>query len=244
MDCGYQRRMAINLPLHGNIAPLEWESDFFQLNSARLTPEASAGEITPQRLEQYALVQSKVDASQTHTLDALSALGFRLAEGETDICVAVTTQDNALTAGRLAVPDNIADVTAIARQAFHLSRFRAPWYQPDDSARFYAMWAEKAVLGTFDRLCLWADDEQGNALGFVTLRRISQDEARIGLLAVRPEYQGQGAGKKLMAAAKKWCAEQGVSRMYVATQTGNIAALNLYLASGGKVIRTAYWLYR
>jgi len=93
-------------------------------------------------------------------------------------------------------------------------------------------------------LCLWADDEQGNALGFVTLRRISQDEARIGLLAVRPEYQGQGAGKKLMAAAKKWCAEQGVSRMYVATQTGNIAALNLYFASGGKVIRTAYWLYR
>ena len=28
------------------------------------------------------------------------------------------------------------------------------------------------------------------------------------------------------------------------TQTGNIAALNLYLASGGKVTRTAYWLYR
>ena len=236
--------MAINLPLRGELEPLVWESDFFQLKSARLTPDATAAELTAQALDDYALVQAKVDASETHTLDVLSALGFRLAEGETDICVTVTPQDNARPAGRLAAPEDIPDVTAIARQAFHLSRFRAPWYQPEDSARFYAMWAEKAVLGTFDHLCLWADDEQGNGLGFVTLRRLSEDEVRIGLLAVRPEYQGQGAGKKLMAAAKKWCAEQGVSRLYVATQTGNLAALNLYLARGGKVTRTAYWLYR
>ncbi|MBU9812561.1 dTDP-4-amino-4,6-dideoxy-D-galactose acyltransferase [Rahnella sp. C60] len=236
--------MAINNPLHGNIEPLGWESHFFQLNSARLTPDASAGEITPQKLEQYALVQAKVEADQTHTLDALSALGFRLAEGETDFCVTVTPQDMALPAGRLALPQDIADVAIIASQTFRFSRFRAPWYQPDDSARFYAMWAEKAILGTFDHLCLWADDAQGNGLGFVTLRRLSEDEVRIGLLAVRPEFQGQGAGKKLMAAAKNWCAGQGVSRLYVATQTGNIAALNLYLASGGKVMRSAYWLYR
>ncbi|MEN4909663.1 dTDP-4-amino-4,6-dideoxy-D-galactose acyltransferase [Rahnella bonaserana] len=236
--------MAINLPLRGELEPLVWESDFFQLKSARLTPDATAAELTAQALDDYALVQAKVDASETHTLDVLSALGFRLAEGETDICVTVTPQDNARPAARLAAPEDIPDVTAIARQAFRLSRFRAPWYQPEDSARFYAMWAEKAVLGTFDHLCLWADDEQGNGLGFVTLRRLSEDEVRIGLLAVRPEYQGQGAGKKLMVAAKKWCAEQGVSRLYVATQTGNLAALNLYLASGGKVTRTAYWLYR
>lgn len=236
--------MAINQSLRGVLEPLVWESEFFGLKSARLTPDTTATGITTQALDDYALVQAKVDASETHTLDALSALGFRLAEGETDICVTVTPQDNALAAGRLAIPEDIAGVTAIARQAFRLSRFRAPWYQPDDSARFYAMWAEKAVLGTFDHLCLWIDDEQGNGLGFVTLRRLSEDEVRIGLLAVRPEYQGKGAGKKLMAAAKKWCAEQGVSRLYVATQTGNLAALNLYLASGGKVARTAYWLYR
>lgn len=236
--------MAINQSLRGVLEPLVWESEFFRLKSARLTPDTAATGITTQALDDYALVQAKVDASETHTLDALSALGFRLAEGETDICVTVTPQDNALAAGRLAIPEDIADVTAIARQAFRLSRFRAPWYQPDDSARFYTMWAEKAVLGTFDHLCLWIDDEQGNGLGFVTLRRLSEDEVRIGLLAVRPECQGQGAGKKLMAAAKKWCAEQGVSRLYVATQTGNLAAMNLYLASGGKVTRTAYWLYR
>ena len=236
--------MAINQSLRVVLEPLVWESEFFGLKSARLTPDTTATDITTQALDDYALVQAKVDASETHTLDALSALGFRLAEGETDICVTVTPQDNALAAGRLAIPEDIADVTAIARQTFRLSRFRAPWYQPDDSARFYAMWAEKAVLGTFDHLCLWIDDEQGNGLGFVTLRRLSEDEVRIGLLAVRPECQGQGAGKKLMAAAKKWCAEQGVSRLYVATQTGNLAALNLYLASGGKVARTAYWLYR
>jgi len=197
--------MAISL--HGTIDPLSWESDFFQLQSAKLTPDAAAAEVTPQALAQYALVQAKVDADQTLTLDALSALGFRLAEGETDVCVGVGPQDAAQPAGRLAVKEDIADVVNIARQAFRLSRFRAPWYQPDDSARFYAMWAEKAVLGTFDHLCLWVDDEQGNGLGFVTLRRLSADETRIGLLAVKPEHQGRGAGKKLMAAAKQWCVE-------------------------------------
>ncbi|MFU2315461.1 dTDP-4-amino-4,6-dideoxy-D-galactose acyltransferase [Rahnella sp. PCH160] len=231
--------------VHGNIEPLDWESDFFQLRSAKLSLDASAKTIvTPEALAQYALVQAKVDADQTEMLDAMSALGFRLAEGETDVCVAVSPQDIALPAGRLAVPEDIADVVNIARQAFRLSRFRTPWYQPQDSARFYAMWAEKAVLGTFDHLCLWADDEHGNGSGFVTLRRLAGGEARIGLLAVRPECQGRGAGKKLMAAAKQWCAGQGVSRLHVATQTGNLAALNLYLASGGKVTRTAYWLYR
>jgi len=232
------------MPVHGNIEPLEWESDFFQLRSARLVPDDSAVEITPQALAQYALVQAKVDADQTDMLDALSALGFRLAEGETDVCVTVAPQDISLPAGRLAVPEDIAEVVAIARQAFRLSRFRSPWYQPDDSARFYAMWAEKAVLGTFDHLCLWADDVQGNGSGFVTLRQLANGEARIGLLAVRPECQGRGVGKTLMAAAKQWCAGQGVTRLHVATQTGNLPALNLYLASGGKVTRSAYWLYR
>ncbi|GAB2949494.1 dTDP-4-amino-4,6-dideoxy-D-galactose acyltransferase [Hafnia psychrotolerans] len=234
--------MAISL--RGNIDPLGWESEFFRLQSAKLTLDTGAAEVTLQALAQYALVQVKVDADRMDTLDALSALGFRLAEGETDLCMWVEPQDAALAAGRLAVPEEIAGVVAIARQAFRLSRFRAPWYQPGDSERFYAMWAEKAVLGTFDHLCLWADDAQGSGLGFVTLRKLSPDEARIGLLAVRPECQGRGAGRKLMAAAKQWCAEQGMSRLHVATQTGNLAALNLYLASGGKVTRTAYWLYR
>lgn len=233
--------MAVSLHVNGNIEPLDWESDFFQLRSAKLSLDASAETVvTPEALAQYALVQAKVDADQTEMLDALSALGFRLAEGETDVCVAVSPQDIALPAGRLAMPEDIADVVTIARQAFRLSRFRLPWYQPDDSARFYAMWAEKAVLGTFDHLCLWADD----ASGFVTLRQLANGEARIGLLAVRPEYQRRGVGKILMAAAKQWCAGQGVSRLHVATQTGNLPALNLYLASGGKVTRTAYWLYR
>lgn len=232
------------IKLHGNLEPLEWESEFFRLQSAKLTLDASAGEVLSQDLAQYALVQVKVDANQLPVLDALSAQGFRLAESETDVCIDVEPQDVALAAGRLAMQDNIADVVSIARQAFVLSRFRAPWYQPEDSARFYAMWAEKAVLGTFDHLCLWVGDAQGETSGFVTLRQLSSTEARIGLLAVRPENQGRGVGKKLIAAAKQWCAEQGVTRLHVATQTSNLAALNLYLASGGKVTRAAYWLYR
>ena len=67
---------------------------------------------------------------------------------------------------------------------------------------------KKAVLGTFDDICLLTYDTENNVSGFVTLRRLSESEARVGLLAVMPNRIGQGIGKQLMSAAKLWCQQQ------------------------------------
>jgi len=74
--------------------------------------------------------------------------------------------------------------------------------------------------------------------GFVSLRKLSDAEARIGLLA------GRGMGEKLMQAALHWAQQQQISTLRVATQMGNTAALKRYIASGGNIESTAYWLYR
>ena len=50
--------MAINQPLRGVLEPLVWESEFFGLKSARLTPDTTATGITTQALDDYALVQA------------------------------------------------------------------------------------------------------------------------------------------------------------------------------------------
>ncbi|MEG1691292.1 MAG: dTDP-4-amino-4,6-dideoxy-D-galactose acyltransferase, partial [Hafnia sp.] len=131
-----------------------------------------------------------------------------------------------------------------AAQAFALSRFRAPWYQAGDSARFYAEWVEKAVLGTFDHQCLLVLNTQMKPAGFVTLRALANGEARIGLLAVAPEAAGLGIGKQLMQLAQNWCRDNNLSCLHVATQTGNIPALRLYIRSGAVIESSAYWLYR
>lgn len=225
-----------------SIKPLAWENAFFGCHSALLelqgdTPLDSA------QLDSYTLVQVKVLAQQSAELDALSALGFRLVEGEADCVLGITPVERP-TGIRIARAEHIPALRQVAEEAFIYSRFRAPWYAPGDSGRFYAQWVENAVRGTFDHQCLLAVDEQGAMQGFVSLRELEDGTARIGLLAVLPAAQGLGIGQRLMNAANDWCRARRLTRLHVATQLGNVAALRLYLRCGGVIERTAYWLYR
>lgn len=144
---------------------------------------------------------------------------------------------------RIAGQGDIAAVSQLASSAFRLSRFREPWYRDHDRRRFYAVWAQNAILGNFDDLCL-VKGRPGAIEGLVTLRHLDANEARIGLLAVDPALAGRGIGRALFTGAQAWCRRQGKSRLRVATQAGNLAALRLYIACGATVDSTAYWLYR
>lgn len=235
--------------VHASIEPLLWESDFFQLCSAKLNFASEAPLLSLAALEPFALVQAKIPAQRLDLADALAAGGFRLVEGEVDLSLTIGTKnakaENANGSSlRVATAADIAALRAAAGQAFSLSRFRAPWYRSGDSSRFYSLWVEKAVLGTFDHQCLLTQDALGQPSGFVTLRDLGAGEARIGLLAVWSGAAGKGIGQQLMAAAAQWCQQRGIVRLRVATQIGNVAALRLYIRSGASIESTAYWLYR
>lgn len=235
--------------VHANIEPLAWESEFFALDSAKLSFSSSAPPLAEADMAAYALVQAKIPARQVALADGLADLGFRLVEGEVDFVLALAAgradaSSRGAAAIRQATTADIPALRAAAAQVFGASRFRAPWYQPADSGRFYALWIEKAVLGTFDRQCLLALDDRGRPEGFVSLRDSGDGEARIGLLAAFPGASGRGIGSRLMAAAIAECRRQGAQRLRVATQLGNIAALKLYQRQGAEIESTAYWLYR
>lgn len=235
--------------VHASIEPLHWESDFFQLDSAKLHLDSSVAPVAEADLDAYTLVQAKIPAQQLALADGLAGLGFRLVEGEVDLVLALEDgradePGDGVETSRLATEADIPALRAAAAQAFTVSRFRAPWYQPDDSGRFYALWIEKAVLGTFDHLCLLALDEQGQPEGFVSLRNIGGQDMRIGLLAAFPGASGRGIGTRLMVAAIAESRRQGMQRLRVATQISNIAALRLYQRQGAVIESTAYWLYR
>lgn len=231
-----------------NINYLEWESEFFSLKTGRLEFDAHAPVLTDKQLDAFALIQAKVASHELSLIDKLSQLGFQFAEGEIDFKLPIGIENACKKAPELCFRKaNDADINLLmetASEAFVQSRFRAPWYQEDDSSRFYALWVKKAVLGTFDDICLLTYDIENNMSGFVTLRRLSESEARVGLLAVMPNRTGQGIGKQLMSVAKLWCQQQGISTLYVATQISNIAASRLYTHSGGLIESTTYWLYR
>ncbi|MFV0262267.1 MAG: dTDP-4-amino-4,6-dideoxy-D-galactose acyltransferase [Kluyvera sp.] len=224
------------MPVHANIEPLTWENQFFGVNSAIVRFADDAPLLTAERLAGWSRVQAKIAAHQVAQLDALQALGFQLVEGEVDLALPVTSVD--CPQAQVAIESDIPALRALAAQAFALSRFRAPWYAPDASGRFYAQWIENAVKGTFDNQCLVFRDEHGAIRAFVSLRELSASDARIGLLA------GRGAGAQLMQAAIRWAYTRGLTTLRVATQAGNTAALQRYIHSGANVVSTAYWLYR
>lgn len=233
------------MSVHANIEPLGWENEFFHLDSAKLSFDVTAPAIGLAELGEFSLVQAKIPAQRLDLADALAGLGFRLVEGEVDLALVIGTESALLsTAIRIAQPEDIPLLRQAAGSVFAASRFRMPWYGPQDSGRFYATWIEKAVLGTFDHQCLLVLGSDGEPEGFVSLRDIGQQEARIGLLAAFPGAQGKGTGSRLMAAAIAWCQQQRLQRLRVATQISNIAALRLYQRHGATIESTAYWFYR
>ncbi|WP_336287318.1 dTDP-4-amino-4,6-dideoxy-D-galactose acyltransferase [Cronobacter dublinensis] len=227
------------MPVRASIEPLEWESQFFGIDSAIVRFSDTAAALDVAQLGVWSRVQAKVPAARSDLLDDLLSLGFQLVEGEVDFALPLTSAAPADDAQAItATLDDIPLLRDAAAQAFAMSRFRAPWYAPDASGRFYAQWVENAVKGAFDHECLILRTPQGALRGFVTLRQINEQEARIGLLA------GRGAGEALMQAARQWCVARGLYTLRVATQAGNRAALRRYIASGGNIESTAYWLYR
>lgn len=224
------------MPVRASIEPLTWETQFFGLSSAVVRFRDDAPALTAADFTPWQRVQAKIPAGRADWLDALQKLGFQLVEGEVDLTLAVT--QHCTTAAEVATEQDIPALRQMAALAFAQSRFRAPWYAPDDSGRFYAQWIENAVKGTFDHQCLVFRADSGEIQAFVSLRQLNDREARIGLLA------GRGMGDTLMQAALSWAAQRQLSTLRVATQLGNTAALKRYIASGGNIDATAYWLYR
>jgi len=222
--------------LNGVLESLGWESAFFARPSAIVRLRDNAPALQDADFSAWQRVQAKLPADRADLLDALQQHGFRLVEGEVDLSVTVARY--ASPGAEIATEQDIPTLRKMAALAFAQSRFRAPWYAPDDSGRFYAQWIENAVKGTFDHVCLVFRTDGGQIQGFVSLRRLTEHEARIGLLA------GRGMGEKLMQAALHWAEQQQVSTLRVATQMGNTAALKRYIASGASIDATAYWLYR
>lgn len=225
------------MALHGTLEELGWESAFFGLRSAILRLQPDAPVLTDDDFARWQRVQIKLPAAQTGQLDTLQQHGFQLVEGEVDLTLAISAEGVDPHADVACMAD-IPALRQMATEIFAQSRFRSPWYPPEASGRFYAQWIENAVRGEFDHQCLLLRHEQGEIAGFVSLRKLNEQEARIGLLA------GRGVGEQLMLAACQWARQQQLSLVRVATQLGNTAALKRYIRSGANVDSTAFWLYR
>ena len=123
------------------------------------------------------------------------------------------------------------DLVALAFEIGENSRFYRDQRMPADAyQKIYCRWMENAVNRSV------ADSvkviQRGSSSIAVVTLVDKGDYGNISLIAVDPQYRGQGLAGKLVDAAFVWCKEKNFSRCEVVTQKTNQAACALYEHKG------------
>jgi ribosomal protein S18 acetylase RimI-like enzyme len=119
---------------------------------------------------------------------------------------------------------------------------RVPWWRRQavlsvDRAAFADFWQfdefglADALRATPSVRFRAAIDEAGTVVGYAICGR-SGPRGFVQRLAVHPSAQGRGIGGRLLLDGLHWLRARGATRAVVNTQTGNTAALSLYLKVG------------
>jgi len=175
---------------------------------------------------------------------ALCSAGFRLADVAVDFVKDIPPEidPNIVSSVAIATENDIPQLRELASKTFLFSRFDDPVFGPEASTKIYGEWVTKAVLGNFDDVCLVVKGED-EIVGFVTCKKESASDCRIGLISVAKEYRGKGVTRLLLGAAEEYALSSGKKLMRVNTQSKNTNAMRLYESYGFKIFEKNVWLY-
>jgi dTDP-4-amino-4,6-dideoxy-D-galactose acyltransferase len=244
------------------VEPLEWDTQHFGCKIGRLEVAKSEFDqlhsVLARAREQgfqllYVLAPTEPDIDQW----ILSHWGGRLVDRRVDYCFARLSSipPRPTDAGTDQAPIRLierreglaeAGLIELAVIAGNHSRFfKDTKIEKSRAKRLFEVWIEKSATGSNGEKVWIAIDKNDRLAGALTIS-LSAPNARIGLIAVYPEYQGLGIGKRLIAQSKQYAFENGVEEIKVATQEENNAANGLYLGTGFRVdsVRSIYhfWL--
>jgi dTDP-4-amino-4,6-dideoxy-D-galactose acyltransferase len=116
------------------------------------------------------------------------------------------------------------------------SRFRmAPFFSEEDFKKLYKRWIDRSIEDNDTIVLIYL--QQNLILGFVTFSCV-ETKAFIGLIAVSPNFQGQGVGSMLIQAVENSLANE--TFLTVPTQQINLGACNFYIKTGFEIINKQY----
>ena len=188
-------------------------------------------------------------------LHAVEAVGFRVIESfltfgrKTDGEISFNGRSDCHV--RLAQPDEMETVAAIAYRAFESFRLRVDPQIPESRARHSRReWVRNGFKGRAE--AIYVAESGHHLVGFALLRskvsrrlseRSTEKIGEIELIAVDPAFHGRGIGKALVAEAIRHY--QGkISKIQVGTQAKNLRAIGLYTRMGFSIIRSELSFHR
>ena len=145
---------------------------------------------------------------------------------------------------RLAQPDEMETVAAIAYRAFESFRLRVDPQIPESRARHSRReWVRNGFKGRAE--AIYVAESENHLIGFALLRSKASPEkaGEIELIAVDPAFQGRGIGKALVAEAIRHY-QSKTAQIQVGTQAKNLRAIGLYTRMGFSVVRSELSFHR
>lgn len=226
---------------------LEWDSNFFETNVARvhglLNSDEDLRTIRNQMMADGVTLAYYISAKPLpNNLDFDDGLIIKELGSQCIFVKSVPTTTYKTTEIADANWESEKEVlTYLAIEAGSFSRFNRDegignsWFEA-----LYSLWIENSFITDLaDQVYVCRRNRQ--VAGMITLGS-KDDRATIGLIAVHPEFRGEGVAKSLLEAADYWAKDKDYSVIEVVTQEENIPACQLY-RSFGYQLETKMYVY-
>ncbi|MCP5056215.1 MAG: GNAT family N-acetyltransferase [bacterium] len=224
------------------IVPLEWDSAHFGFPVARVDP----GDLPLAQLESDLREASKAGLRLVYCMrsmekeipeEILARFGGR-------VLPASVLLRKSLAHGRKERSDDLVieslrcvplsdELRRLAPLVGLHSRFHVdPDISEDAFVRLYEIWLERSLSGEIAEQVLVARDEDGAALGLITVVRPDAETGRLGLACVVEAARGRGVASALVIAAEAAMEAGGASQTELLTQLENDGARGLFGSFG------------
>ena len=237
----------------GLVTKLNWDSEFFGYNVARISCQRLTETIDRQirkfvRENNIRLLQYLCNCHDRESVLVAEKNGYNFVD------IRLTFERRLDSVGdepdisgytlRRGEKKDIQRLQEFSAEIYRLSRFFFDsTFDRGKVVEFYLSWIEKAILGTFDDYAyvLCRDDIP---IGFCTIKEEALGTARIGLLGLDSEYAGSGLGKRMLESTLNRLYESGIRYLTVVTQGRNYAAQRLYQKCGFITKSTHLWYHK
>ncbi|MCF6200898.1 MAG: GNAT family N-acetyltransferase [Hydrogenimonas sp.] len=230
------------------IRKLDWESNFFNMECGQFNPlNRSEGKYSEKLFNQFDWVQGKCLISDELSKSIFGEFKFVFEDTRVIFEKIIEKKDICFSLPNLQIcnskPEEIPELQSIAIEEL-VKHSRLPiLVGKKATGNFYARWVEKAVFQVFDDICFTLC-EKNRPIGFITLKYINANEAKIGLIAIKKDFQGKRFGNALIQFSENFLYDNKFKKLSVITEGRNINAQQFYIKYGFNIKDIECWYYR
>lgn len=219
---------------------LEWDSSFFGYPIAKVTIVNNQFDF--HQFEQCAI---RYKLLYVFSKEKLTHSNLKLVDQKVEYAQDITQRNNLLSlTNNIKEFDthihDIEELVSLALESGIYSRFKIDDnFKNNEYYRLYKEWTLNSINYNL-AFTVQVYVEENKILGFLTLSKLSETTADIGLVAVHKEARGKGVATKLINKAIDIAKEKGFEKLRVVTQSNNKPACNLYLKAGFKPINKTF----